>query len=1507
MHQSYYARYLSLSFLILFGIFICLLTAWAGAAGLAGSGQNSLAIGIDSPYGYAWGANQVGQVGADTGGKSRKYPFLWSPDGMSASAETTAPAWIQVASGEWHSVALRDDGTVWTWGQNGHGQLGDGTTRDRSTPAQVPGLRDVIAIAAGKYHSLAVTRTGGVWAWGNNQYRQLGNNSSDGALTPTPVVIEVPGTDTRPPTFPPLTGVIAVAASEVHSVALKSDGTVWAWGDNEYGQLGTGNTLGSATAQQVLELTRIKAIVAGGYASTSVTTGAAYTLARDAEGTVWGWGNNAKCQLLGERTSAPQMTPKPLSDLNPRILGEIEVLAGGGAHGVALLTDGRVVTWGDNQHGQLGDGSSTPTCMPIVTNVNDVETISAGEAHTLVTRRDGAVLAWGNNQYGQLGDGTANDNPTPAPVKGVCGVGALNLKNAPPAGCPLTLSTAGEGRGTVDGEGEYAAGASVTLTATPDASSRFDGWMPEPCAASFTMPAEALACTAKFTRMETAIYALSLNKTGEGRDVITGSGNYTAGETVTLTAEPDRNSQFTGWSPAPCAANFTMPAYDLTCTATFKPAPIVPLTLLQEGSGQGTVSGSGQYQAGETVTLTATPRSDESQFAGWTPAPCAAVFTMPGEPLTCTATFITAPDPQVVALIGATYQTVLDRAPETAEQIQWTEEVARMEQLGVDRAEVFRLITGQLFTGTEYRGRHTSDAQYIADLFQTFWRRAPSADETMTWTESLAAGLPREVVLYHFLFSAEFATYLETQLGAATSRPELLTIVDFYRGLLDRLPEEEGFRYWQDRFQTAQCQGATALTAEVEAISSQFANTPEYLNRHRSNQEYLQDLYNAFLRRGAEVDGFNYWLNRLESGDLTREQIRQFFVAAPEFQERVGQIIEKGCVQLTFTEVSAGSWHTCGLTRDGAVVCWGQNLEGKATPPTGTFIQVSAGDAHTCGLKRDGVIECWGSSRFGQATPPAGIFTQISAGSDHTCGLKTDGSVICWGSNTDFEDNIVGQAEAPVGVFTQVSAGWYHTCALKMDGAVVCWGRDLEGQTTPPAGHFTQVSAGGLHTCGVTSDHTVECWGWNYNGSTTPPAGRFTQVSVGGFYTCGLKQEGAIACWGDNEFGQAMPPSSGVFTQVTANWRHACGLTADGTIDCWGDNRDGRTASPIGISYMFLKVVLTAGAGVVVSHPAGIECGVDCGENYPSGTVVTLEATPAPDLRFSHWNGACSGAAPTCQVTMIDAQSAEAVFISAINVSPQISAGATQTCHLKSDGTFDCWGYLGTQAPPAGPFTQISVGAGHYCGLKHDGTIDCWGWNDDGQATPPADVFTQVDAGGWSTCGVTSDGAVVCWGQNDYGQATPPVRAFTQVSVGGGHACGVKRDGAIVCWGSNGVDNDGRATPPAGIFTQVSVGETHTCGLKNDGEVQCWGGDWFGQATPPGGIFIQVSAGGLHTCGIKEDGTVACWGDNEYGQAARPAGIFNYISAGWYHTCGLKTDGAIVCWGNNEDGQSTPP
>jgi len=194
---------------------------------------------------------------------------------------TTTPT---VSTTNSHTMALKSDGTVWAWGYNGSGQLGDGSTTDRYTPVEVSGLSGVMDIAAGDSHSLALKSDGTVWAWGYNGSGQLGDGSTTDRYTP----VEVSG----------LSGVMDIAAGDSHSLALKSDGTVWAWGQNEYGQLGDGTTTQRTTPIQASDLSGVVVIAAG----------SGHSLAMQLDGTVWAWGIN----VYGERgngTSFIQNTP----------------------------------------------------------------------------------------------------------------------------------------------------------------------------------------------------------------------------------------------------------------------------------------------------------------------------------------------------------------------------------------------------------------------------------------------------------------------------------------------------------------------------------------------------------------------------------------------------------------------------------------------------------------------------------------------------------------------------------------------------------------------------------------------------------------------------------------------------------------------------------------------------------------------------------------------------------------------------------------------------------------------------------------------------------------------------------------------------------------------------------------------------------------------------------------------------------------------------------------------
>jgi alpha-tubulin suppressor-like RCC1 family protein len=349
---------------------------------LAGGDQYSLAIQVNGTV-LAWGRHGLGLPTA--GPAPVTVPNI--ADALSVSASS-------------HALVLRStDGSVWGWGYNGFGQLGDqagpcmGDCPTRSSPVRAGTLTNVIGISAGGLHSLAVRADGTVWAWGYNANGQLG----DGTTT----------TRTQPTQVPGLTGVRMVAAGNQFSLALKSDGTVWAWGANASGQLGDGTTTERHSPVQVGGLTQTLSIVSGSDHAIALVPGGVSGF-----GTAYIWGDNSAGQL-GTGTGSGSRVPVPLS-------GVLSQVAAGALHSALLYFDSVVFTMGRNAEGQLGDGTTTNRNQPTFVASIDCDAIAAGSSHMLCVKHGTReVWAWGSNGGGQLGDGTTTNRSTAVRAAGV--------------------------------------------------------------------------------------------------------------------------------------------------------------------------------------------------------------------------------------------------------------------------------------------------------------------------------------------------------------------------------------------------------------------------------------------------------------------------------------------------------------------------------------------------------------------------------------------------------------------------------------------------------------------------------------------------------------------------------------------------------------------------------------------------------------------------------------------------------------------------------------------------------------------------------------------------------------------------------------------------------------------------------------------------------------------------------------------------------------------------------
>ncbi|SEO82608.1 MerR family transcriptional regulator [Paenibacillus sp. OV219] len=323
--------------------------------------EHTLAVNVD---GTVWGWGNVGRAKSEDGSKPTLIKLLSHVEGIAAAVH--------------HSFAVKSDGTVWGWGKNTHGQLGTGTIDNYvDTPIQVEGIHDIAAVSAGVFHTLALKKDGTIWTWGPNWYGQLGDGTVDASVSPMRIegisdvkevaancfhsmALKNDGTvwrwgafgdctdpypirdEVRTPTqIPSLDRIKHISAGGCHGTALREDGTVWTWGFNPEGQLGdrTFDAKCSIMPRMVIGLTDVQTVAAGGR----------FTLALRKDGTVWSWGSNNFGEL-GDGSYENNRSAKPIQGLT-----DIIHIAAGTKHAMALDKDGSVWLWGRNSQGQLGD------------------------------------------------------------------------------------------------------------------------------------------------------------------------------------------------------------------------------------------------------------------------------------------------------------------------------------------------------------------------------------------------------------------------------------------------------------------------------------------------------------------------------------------------------------------------------------------------------------------------------------------------------------------------------------------------------------------------------------------------------------------------------------------------------------------------------------------------------------------------------------------------------------------------------------------------------------------------------------------------------------------------------------------------------------------------------------------------------------------------------------------------------------------------------------------------
>lgn len=1511
----------------------------------------------------------------------------------SVPVAATAVSGVQsLTAGYQHTCAVLSTAQVACWGLSYNAEMGRGYYIDTADPLPevIPGVTTAIQVAASGSATCAVLADNTARCWGSNQGALLGR----GTLNPTETRDYVyRDTITHPMVAP---GAFDAGYDSVCAVTAAQG--VSCIGVNDMGQLGMGTGDLRSTSP---------AAASGIGDAVKVSVGQKHACALMQSGQVQCWGNGFNGQL-GNGDVSTSVVPVTVTGISTAV-----DVAASGEHACAVVQGGGVQCWGDNLQGQLGNGAGAAepvfSDVPMaVAAINDASAVAVTTGASCVLHATGAVSCWGNNDFGQLGNGSLQDSSLPLPVPGVDSAVAITLARY--HGCALRSNGSvqcwgGANSNTLLGDGSLggsarravfvkglpapavsvSAGASHTCAVLNTGAvhcwgdntneqlgdhANLYGWPPVQVRGISTATAVSVGDDYSCARLQDSsmrCWGLNYAQMGPGVAARSADIRFVPEDhivTVNLIGATDfvdvnlngietinvfvgetafTSSLLVGQSYT--VSVVTEPA-DQTCVVDSPTGLIastditVNVTCYPDGNFV-TVTASGLTGFGLVVNLAATNINENMGFS------------IDGD-----YTF------SVPVVIGDNYLLTFTQQPLGQECTFTTGQgnsTGGTSTLGTPIAAALTCVDLPFTVSGTINGLQAGTVNLLfsgVELYTQNTNTGFTFDTALTDGVEYGIGLVGQpsgqycsVVNGSGFISNQNVTDVDVQCVAQPFH--LSGTISNLAGVLVLENVQSGSRSESERL--LRIAGDTSF-----AFARGFATTDSYyVSIVQQPDGQFCSVDTGFAGTFATADITNVAISCVASTDLPqvnsispttvlvgeRVRIRGNDLAAASVTVN-GQAVtplsqSQSHIDFASPTLAPGSYPVVVSNANGQAntsLAYGEEINNVAS--------IDGGSEFTCMRMQDGAVRCFGYNGNGQLglgsiNLPGGVAevplaitglvgtTAISLGGTHACAIGSANLVQCWGSNTYGElgvaDNV--SRDLPTLVLglsaTQMSASSYHTCAVQVStGNVFCWGANFYGQLgdgsvvdrnapvqVPNLSGVVMVAAGDTHSCALlASPGGVRCWGYNADGRLGDGTANSSSVPVD---VSGITN--AVA--------------------VVAATSHSCALLATGEVVCWGDNTQ-RQLGNASLADAFSNIPVSVG-------------------NTAQAGVSTLAASGSHSCAISGGGVMCWGDNNNGQLgDGTGLSNSQPVNVADVDNVVSIGLGYSHGCAVRSDGTARCWG-RGFNGELGNGQSETAENYVYPKPITH--AFDALG------------TITHFTTGLKHACAVIG-AAVYCAGDNARGQLgdgtqqarTTPVQVSgltdaLQVYTGFEHSCALRSNSTVVCWGANdfgqlGNGLTGDAALPTAVdglsgIVSLSAGYRHTCAATGSGNVYCWGDNDRGSLGV--GVFngirnvpmqvrdlataIQVDASGAEgsSCAVLSTGLVACWGANSHGElghgslvdSALPIVIpslsniakvstgglnrmndFDDINPAGTH-CAIDSAGAVYCWGASSSGQ----